>query len=65
MSGSRRWKLLPGQHFHLYPAAYGIFRFDHEFLRVSPKILGPISGYQIAALAVALLGIIGFARRRK
>ncbi len=61
----RRWKLLPGQHFHLYLAAYGSFRFFHEFLRVSPKILGPISGYQIAALAVALLGIIGFERRRK
>ncbi len=61
----RRWKLLHGQHFHLYLAAYGVFRFCHEFLRVSPKILGPISGYQVAALAVALLGIIGFARRRK
>ena len=61
----RRWKLLPGQHFHLYLAAYGIFRFFHECLRVTPRILGPISGYQVAALAVALLGIIGFERRRK
>ena len=61
----RRWKLLPGQHFHLYLAAYGIFRFFHEFLRETPAILGPISGYQVAALAVALLGIIGFVRRRK
>jgi len=60
----RRWKLLPGQHFHIYLAAYGIFRFFHEFLRVTPRILGPISGYHIAALAVALLGIIGFERRR-
>ena len=61
----RRWKLLPGQHFHLYLIAYGIFRFLHEFLRASPRILGPLSGYQVAALAVALLGIIGFERRRK
>jgi len=61
----RRWKLLPGQHFHLYLIAYGIFRFLHEFLRVSPRILGPLSGYQFAALGVALLGIIGFERRRK
>ena len=61
----RRWKLLPGQHFHLYLAAYGLFRFFHEFLRSTPAILGPISGYQVAALAVALLGIIGFVRRRR
>jgi phosphatidylglycerol:prolipoprotein diacylglycerol transferase len=59
------WKLLPGQHFHLYLIAYGVFRFFHEFLRVTPKIIGPISGYQVAALAVALLGIWGFAHRRR
>jgi hypothetical protein len=45
----------------LYPAAYSLLRFDHEFLQVNPKILGSISGYQIAALAVTLLGIVGFA----
>lgn len=60
----RRWRVLPGQHFHLYLIAYGTFRFFHEFLRVTPKILGPISGYQVAALAVALLGLAGFVRRR-
>jgi phosphatidylglycerol:prolipoprotein diacylglycerol transferase len=61
----RRRKILPGQHFHLYLIAYGIFRFFHEFLRETPKILGPISGYQVAALAVALLGIAGFEYRRR
>lgn len=61
----RRRKLLPGQHFHLYLIAYGLFRFGHEFLRATPGILGPISGYQVAALAVALLGLAGFVRRRK
>jgi phosphatidylglycerol---prolipoprotein diacylglyceryl transferase len=61
-----RWrKILRGQHFHIYLMAYGIFRFLHEFLRDTPKILGPISGYQIAALAVALLGAIGFLLRRR
>jgi len=60
-----RWrKVLPGQHFHIYLMAYGIFRFFHEFLRDTPRILGPISGYQIAALAVALLGAVGFVLRQ-
>jgi phosphatidylglycerol:prolipoprotein diacylglycerol transferase len=53
-------KVLPGQHFHIYLMAYGTFRFLHEFIRETPRILGPISGYQIAALGVAMLGAIGF-----
>jgi len=61
----RRWKLWPGQHFHLYLMAYGGFRFFHEFLRATPQLLGPISGYQVAALAVAMLGLVGFERRRR
>lgn len=60
-----RWgKIAAGQLFHIYLIAYGIFRFFHEFLRDTPQILGPISGYQIAALAIALLGVIGFLSRR-
>ena len=59
----RRQKILPGQHFHIYLMAYGLFRFFHEFLRATPQILGPISGYQIAALLVALLGLAGFITR--
>ena len=61
----RRQKLLPGQHFHVYLMAYGIFRFFHEFLRDTPAIVGPFSGYQIAALAIFILGITGFMRRQK
>ena len=60
-----RWgRIAPGQLFHIYLMAYGIFRFFHEFLRDTPQILGPVSGYQIAALAVALLGLAGFLNRR-
>lgn len=60
-----RWrKVLSGQHFHIYLMAYGIFRFIHEFVRDTPRILGPISGYQIAALGVAILGAIGFLLRQ-
>ncbi len=61
----RRNRVLPGQHFHLYLMAYGLFRFAHEFMRATPRILGPLSGYQIAALAVALLGLVGFIVRRR
>lgn len=60
-----RWRhLLTGQHFHLYLIGYGMFRFLHEFLRATPRVVGEISGYQIAALAVAALGVAGFLRRQ-
>ena len=61
----RRARLLPGQHFHLYLIAYGLFRFGHEFLRAEPRIVGPLSGYQFAALAVLALGLARFAFRQQ
>lgn len=61
----RQRKILPGQHFHLYLIAYGLFRFAHEFLRATPQILGPISGYQIAALGCVALGATGFVLRQR
>ena len=54
---------LAGQHFHLYLIAYGVFRFAHEFWRATPELLGPFSGYQLASLAVFVLGVVGFRRR--
>lgn len=56
----RARRLMPTQHFHLYLMAYGVFRFAHEFLRDTPRILGPVTGYQITALVVAGLGMVGF-----
>lgn len=61
----RRRKILPGQHFHLYLMAYGMFRFAHEFFRDTPRVLGPLSGYALAALATAGLGLAGFMVRRR
>jgi len=61
-----RWgRIAPGQLFHIYLMAYGVFRFFHEFLRDTPQILGPISGYQIATLGLVGLGLLGFLSRRK
>jgi phosphatidylglycerol:prolipoprotein diacylglycerol transferase len=60
----QRFKILAGQHFHIYLIAYGVFRFFHEFLRDTPRMLGLVSGYQIFALAVAGLGLFGFLWRR-
>src|SRR5262249_9674142 len=61
-----RWKkILPGQRFHLYLIAYGLFRFGHEFLRDTPSTLGPFTGYQMAALALTALGTVGFILRRR
>jgi phosphatidylglycerol:prolipoprotein diacylglycerol transferase len=54
---------LPNQHFHLYLVAYGLFRFTHEFWRDTPQVFGPLSGYQIAALLLVMLGGVGFWRR--
>ena len=61
----RQRKLLPGQHFHLYLISYGLFRFAHEFLRETPRIIGPVSGYQIAALGCVALGVTGFILRQR
>ena len=58
-------KVQPGQHFHLYLMAYGMFRFVHEFWRETPQLLGPISGYQIAALGLVVMGAIGWRKRAR
>ena len=59
-----RWRRkLTGQHFHLDLMAYGAFRFLHEFLRDEHRVLGPFTGYQLAALGVAGFGLVAFARR--
>jgi phosphatidylglycerol---prolipoprotein diacylglyceryl transferase len=56
---------LPGQHFHLYLIVYGLFRFLHEFVRDEPRVLGCVTGYQIAALAVIGLGVTRFISRKR
>lgn len=61
-----RWRrLCPGQHFHLYLISYGLFRFAHEFARETPRVLGPFTGYQMAALGLVLLGSWRLVVRRR
>lgn len=57
----RNW--LPGQVFHVYLMSYGIIRFAHEFMRDTPRLWGPLSGYHLAALAVLALGAVRFVQR--
>lgn len=53
-----------GRLFFLYLLCYGVFRFLHEWMRVTPKLAGVISVYQIAALVMAGLGALMLVRRR-
>lgn len=53
------------QLFHIYLISYGIFRFLHEYLRETPKIILGVSGYQIAALIMLIFGIIAYLKRNK
>jgi phosphatidylglycerol:prolipoprotein diacylglycerol transferase len=54
---------LHGQLFHVYLMAYGLFRFGHEFLRDTPRWVGPWTGYHLLALALFVLGASRFAQR--
>lgn len=61
----RQRRILPGQHFHLFLIGYGVFRFAHEFMRDTPRILGPFSGYHFLALLVAGFGAVAFRARAR
>ncbi|MAE66300.1 MAG: diacylglyceryl transferase [Phycisphaeraceae bacterium] len=58
-----RRRVLPGQLFHVYLMAYGVFRFGHEFARDTPRLGGGFSGYQVLALLVAGFGTVRFLQR--
>lgn len=51
--------------FFIFLAVYGAFRFFHEWLRDTPKWGGAISGYQIIAVAMAVLGVVMTAKRSR
>ncbi len=61
----KRRGLLRDRLFFLYLAAYGVFRFLHEFMRDTPKIWLGLSGYQFISLAMTALGFVMLQRRTK
>jgi phosphatidylglycerol:prolipoprotein diacylglycerol transferase len=65
LASMRAARLLPGQLFHLYLIAYGIFRFLHELFRETPRVALGLTGYQFAALACIALGSWRFLQRRR
>lgn len=42
--------------FFLYLGVYGVFRFTHEFVRDTPRMIAGITGYQLLALVAAAIG---------
>lgn len=63
--GLLRWfRVLPGQHFHLYLIGYGCFRFLHETVRDTPRLAGQVTGYQVVCLILVIIGVVGFEVRR-
>mgnify|MGYP002631821726 CR=1 FL=1 len=61
----RRTHRLPGQHFHIYMMAYGIFRMLHEPLRETVRLNTYVTGYGLVACAVFTFGLFGFLRRQQ
>jgi phosphatidylglycerol:prolipoprotein diacylglycerol transferase len=61
----QRRGLLRDRLFFLYLAAYGLFRFLHEFMRDTPKVFLGLSGYQFIALAMVALGFAMLRQRTK
>ncbi|MDP1592444.1 MAG: prolipoprotein diacylglyceryl transferase [Prosthecobacter sp.] len=59
----RRRGLLRDRLFFLYLTAYGVFRFLHEFMRDTPKIVLGLSVYLIIALGMAVIGFVMLRRR--
>lgn len=61
----RHRERLRGQLFHIYLITYGLFRLLHEPLRATPKLAFGISGYQLLALAIVLLGATRLAKTHR
>ncbi len=55
---------LRGQLFHIYLITYGTFRFLTEFYRDTPRLWGPITTYQLLAVALIAVGAERFRARR-
>jgi prolipoprotein diacylglyceryltransferase len=61
----RHRAVLKDRLFFLYLVAYGSFRFIHEFLRDTPRVVGPFSGYHLIALGMVATGVIAWGSRNR
>ena len=57
--------ILLNQLFHVYLISYGGFRFVHEFMRLNPRILLGLSGYQWISVCMIVVGIVAFSKRMR
>ena len=57
--------LFPGQRFHLYLVAYGLFRLVTEFQRETRPFAGSLTGYHVAAAGLVVLGSLRYRQRRR
>lgn len=58
-------RVLPGQLFHVYLAAYGAFRFGHEYLRETPRWVTGFGPYHALALATCVFGVVRYVQRAR
>lgn len=58
-----RFNWQPGNRFHIYLIAYGLFRFMHEFARDDQPIVGRFTGYQLMALIMVVFGVWRYFQR--
>lgn len=48
-----------GQNFYTFMLGYGVIRYLDEMTRVKESLMGPLTAYQWASLAMALVGLLG------
>ncbi len=65
LAALRKARRFPGNLFHLYLIAYGLFRLFHEAFRDTPRLTGPLSGYSLLALSLVIFGSIRFVQRER
>jgi len=62
---AERFGWMRTQRFNIYLAAYGAFRFVHEYWRDDHRWFDAFGGYHAAALALVALGVVMWVRRAR
>jgi prolipoprotein diacylglyceryltransferase len=59
-----RRRVLQGRLFSTFLIAYGVYRFLSEFIRVTPRVFGALSVYQLFCIVMVAAGAIALVVRR-